>query len=501
MNISEALAAWRALIGEEYVVTDDAVRTEAETATFLTVQKIPAIIRPGDRNELQECLRVANRFRVCVYPISAGKNWGYGSRVPPADGCVVIGLDRLNRIIDFDEQLAYLTVEPGVTFAAANRYLRERRSELILSSPGSTAEASIIGNLVERGISGGLNGERAGQVCNLEVVLPTGERIETGFGRFDKSVAKRVFAPGVGPELDGLFIQSNLGIVTRLTIWLTPLPRFFQYFSFAVRTGAQLAKLVNTLQEIKRAEVVDTNFGLYNDYKLLTYLRQFPRDRSPDKRLEAADLTANYRASLQGCAWFGEAAITAPSDEIGVAKRSLLMDHLQPHTDLLTFDEVGSENALVGMLPPTSLASVYWRKRRPARSDLDPDRDRVGLIWVCPVTRFRGDSVSSCVSLIEETMRAFPFEPIIGIQFHNMRAGHVIASILYDRDAPGHDERALACHDRLFQVLNENGFIPYRLSTRGMTVRLPSSASYAALLRSLKAAVDPLGILAPGRYE
>jgi 4-cresol dehydrogenase (hydroxylating) len=98
-------------------------------------------------------------------------------------------------------------------------------------------------------------------------------------------------------------------------------------------------------------------------------------------------------------------------------------------------------------------------------------------------------------------MRPFPFEPVIGIQFHTMRAGHVIASILYDRDVPGHDEQALACHDKLFQVLNENGFIPYRLNTRGMNARLPSDASYAALMKSLKNAIDPLGILAPGRYE
>jgi len=500
LKLSEALTAWCGLIGDDYVITAADARGEVEAATFLTTQTIPAIIRPGNRDELQECLRIANRFRIQVYPISGGKNWGYGSRVPPADGCVVISLDRLDRIVDYDEQLAYLTVEPGVTFAAANRYLRARGSDLMLNSPGSTAEASIIGNVVERGISGGIDGDRVRQVCNLEVVLPTGDCIETGFGRFDQAVAKHVFAHGVGPGLDSLFIQSNLGIVTRLTIWLTPLPRYYQYFSFAIKSAAKLTNLVDTIQELKREGVVETNFGLYNDYKLLTYLRRFPQNRSPDQRLNLRDLPVDYLAPLQGCAWFGEAAITAPSDELGVAKRNLLAERMRTNTDHLTFSEVGSENGMVGMLPPASLASVYWRRRGAEGAALDPDRDRCGLIWVCPVTVFRGDSVLSCVSLIEETMREFPFEPIIGVQFHSMRAAQVIASILFDRDTPGHDEQALACRDQLLNELSAKGFIPYRLS-QGASARLPASATYAALMKSLKNAIDPLEILAPGRYE
>jgi hypothetical protein len=44
------------------------------------------------------------------YPISRGKNWGYGSRVPARDGCVLLDLGRMNRIVGFSEKLAYVTV-------------------------------------------------------------------------------------------------------------------------------------------------------------------------------------------------------------------------------------------------------------------------------------------------------------------------------------------------------------------------------------------------------
>ena len=77
----EALDQWTSLLGAEHVIADHTSRKAAETATFATTQKVPAILRPGSRDEVQECMRIANRFRIPVYPISSGKNWGYGSRV------------------------------------------------------------------------------------------------------------------------------------------------------------------------------------------------------------------------------------------------------------------------------------------------------------------------------------------------------------------------------------------------------------------------------------
>ena len=71
-----------------------------------------AVLRPGTREEVQTCVRVANRARVPLYPISSGRNWGYGSRAPVSDA-VLLDLSRLNRIREFNEQLAYVTVEPA----------------------------------------------------------------------------------------------------------------------------------------------------------------------------------------------------------------------------------------------------------------------------------------------------------------------------------------------------------------------------------------------------
>ncbi|MBV8476021.1 MAG: FAD-dependent oxidoreductase, partial [Acidobacteria bacterium] len=127
------------------------MRRNMEVATFATWQRVPAILRPANRNQVQECFRIANRFGTPLYPISSGKNWGYGSRVPPADGCSILDLSRLNRIIDFNEDLGSVTVEPGVTQRRLHQFLRERGSLLWMDATGSSPECSLIGNAMERG--------------------------------------------------------------------------------------------------------------------------------------------------------------------------------------------------------------------------------------------------------------------------------------------------------------------------------------------------------------
>ena len=81
--------------------------------------------------------------------------------------------------------LAYVTVEPGVTFAALHAFLRARGSRLFASTTGGSPHASVVGNALERGDGSGPYGDRLQHACALEVVLPTGEVVHTGHDRFE----------------------------------------------------------------------------------------------------------------------------------------------------------------------------------------------------------------------------------------------------------------------------------------------------------------------------
>jgi 4-cresol dehydrogenase (hydroxylating) flavoprotein subunit len=500
-SLAEAIKAWTEVLGAENVITGEEPLTSARTATFATTQRVAAIIKPADRHQVQDCVRIAARHGAPIYPISAGKNWGYGSRVPAADGCAIMALDRLDRILDFDEQLAYITVEPGVTFAQVERFLREKNSRLTISSPGSTPDASLVGNALERGVAVGLEGDRWSQVCGLEVVLPEGGCIQTGLERFVEGKASKVTRWGPGPGIDGLFSQSNLGIVTKLTLWLSPLPAFFQYFSFSINSADRLCSLVDKLQGLKRDGTIDSTVGLYNDHKILTYAGRYPWHEADGETPLSDELLRKAMEPVGGGVWFGEGALAAPDDRIGELKSGLLRRGLSESVDRLEFKPPNVENPLIGPCTGTGLASVYWRKKSPPPERMDPDADGCGVIWCSPVAPFEGHAVIDCLKIIEEATADFAFEPIIGIQCLTFRAVYVVASITFDRLESGQDQAALACHDHMLRRLAQNGFIPYRLPLTAMGSLRSSSDVYGRLLKAIKTAIDPADILAPGRYD
>src|ERR1700679_3809166 len=219
---ASALARWVEVLGAEFVVEAEETLRSAETATFQTTQKAPVVLRPGSTEEVQAVVRIANECGMPIYPVSSGKNWGYGSGVPVRSGCAVVDLGRMNRIVDFSESLGYIRVQPGVTQADLFRFLGERKSGLWMDATGSSPDCSLIGNAMERGFGHTPYGDHFAQVCALEVVLPNGDTIHTGFAGLPQSQAGKVYRWGAGPSLDGLFSQSNFGIVTGMTIWLMP---------------------------------------------------------------------------------------------------------------------------------------------------------------------------------------------------------------------------------------------------------------------------------------
>src|SRR3954454_8935385 len=97
-----ALLDWRAALDPDAVFVHSATLESYACATFATSQRVLAVLKPRNVTQVQECLRIATRHRVSIYPISSGKNWGYGSRVPPADNCVVMDLGEMRAIADFD---------------------------------------------------------------------------------------------------------------------------------------------------------------------------------------------------------------------------------------------------------------------------------------------------------------------------------------------------------------------------------------------------------------
>lgn len=513
---TRALHDLRAIVGAEHVRCDDADLDAAATATFATQARPVAIVRPASLDQVRDVVRCAASHRLHLYPISGGKNWGLGSRVPSTDGAALLDLGRMNRILEFDEAMAFVTVEPGVTFEQLYRFLAERRSRLFANTTGGSPLASVLGNALERGDGTGPYGDRASHVAGLEVVLGTGEVLRTGFARYPASPLGPLHRYGVGPALDGVFSQSNLGIVTRMTLWLSPLPRALAAIRFSFGDPRNVAGCVDAFRELRLEGTLRSVASLWNDYRVLSVEGSYPWREAGERTPLTRATVARLAKAWGGATWFGLCAIYAASTAQCEAAVARVRELLSPHVDELSAEQKSGEPVsgaelfttsepalrfLQGIPHEGSLRSMYWRKRDAPGGPLDPDRDRCGLLWSCPTVPLRGADVARAVAVAEEMMPERGFEPLIAMVAQTERAMYLFPLIVYDRDVPGEDQRARSCHDALLREYSTLGYLPHRLGLQSMDALPPSDDDFAAVLKRLRQVLDPHGVIAPGRYD
>lgn len=502
-DLDAALAAWRGALGDGHVVTDPAALAATAAATFATGPAPAAWLLPADRDQVAACVRIAHAHQVALHPVSRGRNLGYGSRAPLSPGAVLLDLARLDRIVDFDERLAYVTVEPGVTFRQLADYLRTCRARVFASVIGGPADASVLANALERGDGSGPLGDRFAHLCNLEVVLPDGARLETGFGRFAGAAVAPLARWGVGPALDGLFSQSGLGVVTRATIWLTPYPRHFELGWFTLDDGARLPALVDALRQLKLAGVITATTPLWNDCKILPLFGGYPWAEAGGQAPLPAGLRAALRARARVGLWNGTVSLYGASVRHGLALRELVEDALRGVVDHLRFergpDEPLDEPARCG--PPLgvphdqNVITAYWRKPAPPTPPLDPDADRCGMLWLSHAVPFAGDHAQAVAALVEDEVTAGGFEPALALLGVTERVLYAVVSLTYDRDVDGEDARASACHDRTFARLVAAGYPPFRTGVQSQALAPAGEATYQRVLDALARALDPGAVL------
>ena len=168
---------------------------------------------------MQEIVKVANEFGVPLWPVSRGKNFAYGGAAPILSGSVVVDLNRMNRILEVNEKFGYALVEPGVSYFDLLRLHPGRGLKLWLDVP-DPGWGSVMGNALDHGVGYTPYGDHFMMQCGMEVVLANGEVVRTGMGAMPGNNTWQLFKYGFGPYVDGIFSQSNFGIVTKMGIWL-----------------------------------------------------------------------------------------------------------------------------------------------------------------------------------------------------------------------------------------------------------------------------------------
>lgn len=121
-------------------------------------------------SEVQAVVQIAGEFGVPLWTFSRGKNNGYGGPSPCLQGCILVDLSRMNRILEVNDQTCYALVEPGVSFFDLYEYCKARNLKVYPSVP-ALGWGSVVGNTLDRGWGYTPLGDHCHAQCGLEVRL------------------------------------------------------------------------------------------------------------------------------------------------------------------------------------------------------------------------------------------------------------------------------------------------------------------------------------------
>jgi 4-cresol dehydrogenase (hydroxylating) len=529
-NTVEAFEKWKKLLGSERARHDAEVIHQYSRSTLPQGTTPLGVLFPVTREEIQSIVLVAREAGISLYPISRGKNWGYGDACAVTDGQVILDLSRMNRILEVNENLAYAVIEPGVTQQQLFDYLEERGLPLWFDCTGSGPEASIVGNTLERGFGHTPYGDHFYNSCGMEVVLGDGRVLRTGFGHYRDAKATHVFKWALGPYLDGLFTQSSLGIVTSLGIWLMPKPECFNMFFLSMPEDADLPRIVDALRPLKLKGLIKSLVHIGNDLRIISSFQRYPWDDAggmtplPDSIRDSLRKKGGFGAwNVSGGIYGSVGEVREMRKQIRKALKPLgrvrfvgsktlrfaeMLWHLlrargwQKELQVMLGSLVKVGGLLQGRPTDAFLYGTLWRmggKDEPAT--MDPLANNVGLMWISPIMPMDGSAAMDLVRKISPIFLRYGFEPLITVSLITERAMVAVTTIAYDRENPAETEKARACYEELFKEIMRLGYAPYRSSIASMPHLATGSDVFWDVVSEMKKVLDPDGIISRGRYD
>ena len=416
------------------------------------------VVLPADEEGVSATLRLADARRVPVVPRGGGSG-SQGGAVPVCGG-ILLDLSRLDRIVEVDEESLTVTAEAGVNGLELERSLNER-GLMLPHYPASVELATVGGYVAARG-SGVLStryGKIEDLVLSLRVVLPGGDILDT----------LPVPRHAVGPDLTQLFVGSEgtLGVIARATLQLAPLPatRRFEAISFpSVPDG--IAAVRSCLARGLRPSVV----------------------RMYDEEATRASLGPVVERELEGvCTLFcfeGEPAVADAEAET-----------------LLAVAREGGATVLEG-----GLGETWWARRYDFYKP--PHHPQLPAVWgtieaVAPYARIH-DVYRAVKAAVEGPYAADGLT--LRVHFSHW---YPWGTMMYGRFVvPDGGPDAIALHDSIWEdgvrailgaggVINDHHGVGLKLAPY-MREQLGSALD---ALRRLKEALDPNGIMNPGKLD
>ena len=414
-----------------------------------------AVVFPKSAEEISLILKLANKEAFPVIPRGAGSGFSGGSL--PVEGGVVVSLERMNKILKIDTDNLVAIVEPGVVTGDFQEEA-ENMGLFYPPDPSSLKFCTIGGNIAE--CAGGPRAVKYGvtkdYVLGLEVVLPTGEIINTGV-----QTAKGV----VGYDLTKLMVGSEgtLGIVTKAVLKLLPLPEATKTM-FAVFSDMRDA--ANTVSKIISSKIIPSTLEFMDKESIGCVAGYLP-----------PDLSGSIEAAL---------LIEVDGDKDLIEKEALLIRGICMENGSTDVRIAGNRQE----------AKALWQARRaisPSMAKLKPNKINEDIV----VPRSK---IPDAIMGTRDIARKYN---IIIANFGHAGDGNIHVNVMIDKSNSGEFERGKTAVEEIFRlVLSLGGTISgeHGIGTAKMPyIGMELSPAAIDVMRRVKQVLDPKGVLNPGK--
>jgi len=456
-RVDAVVDALTARLGAAQVKTDEAVRMIYGMDALKRGHPADVVVFPATTEDVVSVVRICAERRIPIVPRGGGTGYTGGS--VPAHGGVVISLERMNRILEIDEANLLAVVEPNVITGDLQDAV-EKIGLFYPPDPASLRQSVIGGNVAE--CAGGPRAFKYGTtkryVLGLEAVLPTGEVIETG-GKVVKNV--------VGYDLTQLLVGSEgtLAIITKIILRLVPKPPVQQTLRATFR---DVESAVGAVVNITRERVVPAALELIDGDSLEAVARNLQvRSLAPEgtEALLLLEVDGTPQAVAEEAERVEEACRAAGATEILRARDATERQEL-------------------------------WRVRRELSVSLKMIAS-LKLNHDVVVPKGRIPELFALVRAIRERFRLrIPC-------FGHAGDGNIHVNIMVDKDNPEEIARAHEAEGALFTgVVALEGSISGEHGigfTKSRFLPMELSEEEIALMKRVKRAFDPDGILNPGK--
>lgn len=502
--VQTALAEIEGILGADRVIVGDGNEFRdpfqpLDWSAFATA----GVVFPGSAADVQAILRVASRHGVPIWTQGQGRNNGYGGAAPRVSGGITINFRRMNRVIELNEELGYALIEPGVSFDELHHAIEAADADLMVSVP-DLGWGSVGGNSLDNGLTYLPYGKDFQAICGLEVVTADGELLRTGMGAQEGNPTWNLYRRSTGPTIEQLFMQGNFGVVTKLGVWLMPKPEVITHVHVDVPREEDLVQLVDVLRRLRLNGTIDGVPTILNTVFVAATIA--PR--------------AAWYEPVEGV--IPDRVIDEIAAKIGIGRwhlRYALYDDAVINAHKLDKATRAFAEAIPGVrVRSTTTRPDEWASL-PDPSDRvyagEPNLDWSGLAgWrggargghmsFSPVLELTGERVYKMHRWIREQMESHGLDHTADLIVVNARAMCSINGLRFNLDDEDATAQAYLLMQKLVTEAGEHGYSEYRSHLQVMDLVAQQADfndhAYLRFVEKIKDAVDPQGILSPGRY-